>query len=32
MHEKILEVKGIARESIRRIMRDIDFSAIWGKK
>lgn len=32
MYEKVLEVKGIAKGAIRRIMPDIGFGAIWDKK
>jgi len=32
MYEKILEVKGTAKGTIRRIMPEISFGAIWDKK
>ncbi|MDE0518742.1 MAG: cold shock domain-containing protein [Bdellovibrionales bacterium] len=32
MYEKVLEVKGTAKGTIRRIMPDIGFGAIWDKK
>ena len=32
MYEKILEVKGTAKGTIRRVMPDIGFGAIWDKK
>ena len=32
MNEKVLEVKGMAKGSIRRIMSDIGFGAVWDEK
>ena len=32
MYEKILEVKGTAKGTVRRIMPEIGFGAVWDKK
>ena len=32
MYEKVLEVKGTVKGTIRRVMPDIGFGAIWDKK